>query len=152
MHGTPSLGIFLVMKIFIYIFFQNFLFLFLYIYHHHNHKQVCFQNLSSLYFRLFPIFYYKPIVVSLSNFSISPVIFKSFKHNGLIISLSLYPVMYLSELYLPYHSFLETNILLTSISSIWNICFIFICQSLFFFSVFVSIIFFFFPLILILCE
>ena len=39
-------------------------------------------------------------------------------HNGLIISLSLYPIKYLNEFFVPYGSFLETNILLTLMSSI----------------------------------
>ena len=43
------------------------------------------------------------------------------KHDGLITRLSLYPIKYLDELYLPYCSFLETNILLASIPSILNI-------------------------------
>ena len=48
----------------------------------------------------------------------------SFKHNGLITSLSLYSVRYISELFLLYGSLLETNILLTSISSTLNIFFL----------------------------
>ena len=36
-------------------------------------------------------------------------------------SLSLYPIKYLSELFVLYGSFLETDIILTSISSILNI-------------------------------
>ena len=43
------------------------------------------------------------------------------KYNGLMTPLSLYPIKYLDELCLPCCSFLETNILLTSISSILNI-------------------------------
>ena len=46
-------------------------------------------------------------------------------------SLSLYPIKYLNELYLAYVSFLETNILLRSISSILNIL-CFFCKSHFF--------------------
>ena len=43
--------------------------------------------------------------------------------------LSLYPIKYLDELYLLYVSFLQTNILLTSISSILNIfLFVFIVK------------------------
>ena len=49
------------------------------------------------------------------------VICESFKYNGLITSLSLYPIKYLNELYSPCFSFLETNILLTSISFILDI-------------------------------
>ena len=41
-------------------------------------------------------------------------------------SLSLYPRKYLNEPYLPYGSFLETNILLTSMSSVLNSFFVFI--------------------------
>ena len=41
-------------------------------------------------------------------------------HNGLTTSLSLYPIKYLNEFFVPYGSSLETNILLTSISSILN--------------------------------
>ena len=48
------------------------------------------------------------------------------KYNGLITPLSLYPIKYLNELCLPYCSVLETNILLTSISSILNIFFVFV--------------------------
>ena len=50
-----------------------------------------------------------------------PVVCEVNKYNGLITSLSSYPIKYLNELCLPYCSFLETNILLTSISSILNI-------------------------------
>ena len=50
-----------------------------------------------------------------------PVVCERNKYNGLMTPLSLYPIKYLDELYLPYCSFLETNILLTSISSILNI-------------------------------
>ena len=39
-------------------------------------------------------------------------------HNGLITSLLLYPEKYLNEFFVPYGSSLETNILLTSMSSI----------------------------------
>ena len=39
-------------------------------------------------------------------------------HNGLITSLSLYLIKYLNEFFAPYGSSLETNILLTSMSSI----------------------------------
>ena len=55
-----------------------------------------------------------------------PIVFERNKYNGLITLLSLYPIKYLNELCLPYCSFLETNLLLTSISSILNIfCFYF---------------------------
>ena len=47
------------------------------------------------------------------NFLTYPVICRRLMHNGLIISLSLYPVKYLNELFVLYGSFLETNILLT---------------------------------------
>ena len=50
-----------------------------------------------------------------------PVVCEINKYNGLITSLLLYLIKYLNELYLPYCSFLDTNILLTSISSILNI-------------------------------
>ena len=50
-----------------------------------------------------------------------PVVCERNKYNGLITLLSLYPIKYLNELCLPYCSFLETNILLTSITSILNI-------------------------------
>ena len=39
-------------------------------------------------------------------------------HNGLITSLSLYPIEYLNELFVPCGSSLESNILLTPMSSI----------------------------------
>ena len=54
--------------------------------------------------------------------------------NGLITSLSLYPIKYINELSLPYCSFLETNILLKSISSAVNIFFIFVKFSFFLFK------------------
>ena len=60
------------------------------------------------------------------NALIKPVILESFKHNGLITSLSLYPIKYINELFLPYGTFLETNILLTSISSMLNIFLFFV--------------------------
>ena len=50
-----------------------------------------------------------------------PVVCERNKYNGLITLLSLYPIKYLNEVYLPYRSFLETNILLTLISDILNI-------------------------------
>ena len=50
-----------------------------------------------------------------------PVVCERNKYDGLITLLSLYPIKDLNELCLPYCSFLETNILLTSISSILNI-------------------------------
>ena len=51
-------------------------------------------------------------------------------HKGLMASLSLYPVKYLSDLFVPYGYFSETNILLASMSSILNIfC---LCKSYFF--------------------
>ena len=39
-------------------------------------------------------------------------------HNGLVISSSLYLIKHLNEFFEPYDSSLETNILLTSMSSI----------------------------------
>ena len=60
----------------------------------------------------------KDIVEFSSNFLAYPVICRSLIHNGLITSLSLYPIKYLNEFLLPYDSFVETNILLTSMSSI----------------------------------
>ena len=60
----------------------------------------------------------KDIVPFSLNFLAWPVICGRLTHNGLITSLSLYPIKYLNEFFVPYGSFLETNILLTSISSI----------------------------------
>ena len=105
-----------------------FLFLSLYIYHD-RHKQTYFQNLSSLTLQFFShilVYFFKSclsftikdIVAFSSNFLAYPVICGSLIHNGLIISLSLYSIKYLCEFLLPYGSFLETNILLTSISSV----------------------------------
>ena len=50
----------------------------------------------------------------------SPVVCERNKYNGLTTLLSLYPIKYLNELCFLYCSFLDTNILLTSISSILN--------------------------------
>ena len=50
--------------------------------------------------------------------------------NGLITSLSLYPIKYLIEFFAPYDSSLETNILLTSMSCIL-VTFLFLKKSLF---------------------
>ena len=47
-------------------------------------------------------------------------------HKGLISSLSLYPIKYSIQLFAPYGSSLETNILLTSMSSILNAVFAFV--------------------------
>ena len=47
-------------------------------------------------------------------------------HNSLIISLSLDPIKYLTELLLPYGSFLETNKLLISMFSNSIYCLIFV--------------------------
>ena len=60
-------------------------------------------------------------------------------HNGLIKSLLLYPMKYLNELFVSYGSYLENNILLTSMSSI-----------LVAFLTYLSPKFMFFPLIFIL--
>ena len=60
----------------------------------------------------------KNIVAFSSNFLAYQVICGSVMYNGLIISLSLYPVKYLNEVLLPHGSFLESNLLLTSIPSI----------------------------------
>ena len=82
------------------------LFLSLYI---HCHTQAYYQVL----------FVYILQYVSKSFLSLAlKKIMKSFMHNGLISSLSLYPITYLNELFLPYDSFLEINILLTSSLSI----------------------------------
>ena len=58
------------------------------------------------------------------NFLAYPIICGSLMHNGLIISLSLYPIKHLTEFLLPYGSFLETNILLTSMFSIVFVLFL----------------------------
>ena len=47
-----------------------------------------------------------------------PVICGSFMHNGLITSLSLYPIKYLNEFFVPDGSSLETSVLLISMLSI----------------------------------
>ena len=67
-------------------------------------------------------------------------------HDCLITSLSLYMIKYLNEFVVPYGSSLETNILLTSVSSIL-VTFLFLQKSLF-----LSLKFMFFLLILILSE
>ena len=59
---------------------------------------------------------------------------RKFYKNGLTTSLSLYPIMYLNELFLPYNAFLETNILSTSIPSTLNsFCFCLYRSHLFWF-------------------
>ena len=58
-------------------------------------------------------------------------------HNGLIISLSLYPIKYLNEFFVSYGSFLETNILLALMSSILFI--FYFCKSCFFYFFVVEI-------------
>ena len=60
----------------------------------------------------------KDIVAFSSNFLAYPVICGNLIHNGLITSLSLYPIKYLKFFFVPYGSLLETNILLTSMSSV----------------------------------
>ena len=70
-------------------------------------------------------------------------------HNGLITSLSLYPIKYLNKFFVPYGSSLETNIFLASMSSIL-VNFLFLYKSLV--LIFLSPKFTFFPLILILSE
>ena len=55
--------------------------------------------------------------------------------NGLITSLSLYPIKYLNEFFVSYDYFLETNILLTPISSVFTIFFVFIKVTFFDFFV-----------------
>ena len=64
-------------------------------------------------------------------------------HNGLITSLLLYPIKYLNEFFVPHGSSLETNILLTSVSSIL-VTFLFLSKSLF--LIFLSLKFMFFLL------
>ena len=72
-------------------------------------------------------------------------------HNGLIItSLSLYPIKYLNKFFEPYGSSLETNILLTSMSSILITYFFFWRKSLF--LILLSPNFTLLPLILIMDE
>ena len=71
-------------------------------------------------------------------------------HNGLITSLSLYPIKYLNEFFVPYGSSLETNILLTSMSSILFASLFFYKSRFFLF--FLSLKFTIFLLILILGE
>ena len=68
-------------------------------------------------------------------------------HNGLMTSSSLHPMKYLSELFEPCDSFLQTNILLTSKSCISN-SFLFLQKLRL--LIFLSSKFMLFPLILIL--
>ena len=49
------------------------------------------------------------------------MIWWSTMHKVLIISLSLFPIKYLIDPFIPYGSSLETNILLISMSSILNV-------------------------------
>ena len=65
----------------------------------------------------------KDIVAFSLSFVAYPVLCGSLIHNSLITSLSLYPIKYLRKFLLPYGSFLETNILLTSLSSVLYILF-----------------------------
>ena len=130
--------------------------MFLFIYHYH-HKQVYCQILFSIIFQLFSIFdctfclllILKEVVVLPSNFLTWPIICGSLMDNGLITSLSLHPIKYLNELFVLYGSSLETNILLTSMSSILAL-FLFLWKSLFF--IFLSPNFKFFPLFLTVDE
>ena len=107
-----------------------FLFLSLYIYHFH-HKWFHYQILFLLVFQLFSIFDWtffnnlwslilKNIVLLPSKFLTYPSICGSFMHNGMIASSSLYPIKYLKVFLDPYGSYLETNILLASMLSIFN--------------------------------
>ena len=68
------------------------------------------------FFKSCLFFTMKDIVAFSSSFLAYPVICGSFMHNGLILSLSLYPIKYLREFFVPYGSFLETNMFLTSMS------------------------------------
>ena len=52
-------------------------------------------------------------------------------HKGLITSLWLYPIKYFIDPFIPHGSSLETNILLTSMSSILNAVFAFVKISFF---------------------
>ena len=87
------------------------------------------------------------VILFLSNLLIYSVVRERIEYNGLITWLWLYPIKYLNELYLPYCSFLETNILLISISSILNIFFVYIVEGSF--LIFLLSKFMFFPFILI---
>ena len=53
-------------------------------------------------------------------------------HKGLMTSLSLYPMKHLVDLFVPYGSFLETKVLLASMSSMLNS--FFFCRKRFFLS------------------
>ena len=70
-------------------------------------------------------------------------------HGGLITSLSLYPIIYLNEFFVPCDSSLKTNILLTSVSYIL-VAFLFLMKVTFFICL--SSKFTFFLLVLILGE
>ena len=62
----------------------------------------------------------KQIVSFSSEYLAYPTIRGSFIYIVLISLLSLYKIKYLITFFVPYDSFLETNILVTSISSILN--------------------------------
>ena len=87
--------------------------------------------------------------ILLLNVLIQPVIFESLKDNGLVTLLSLYSLKYLSAVFVPYGSFLETNISLTSISTNWII--FYFCRRPFFWF-FLSSKFMFLPIIFIYSE
>ena len=73
----------------------------------------------------------KDIVLLLSKCLTQPIIWKSFIHNGLMSSPSLYPLKCLNDLFVPYVSFFKTNILSISISK-YFFAFVKIIISLFF--------------------
>ena len=84
----------------------------------------CFYSFSTL-FRISLYFInnmltliLKNIVLLPSKFLTYPIICGNFMHNGLITSSSLYPIKHLKEFFEPCDSSLETNTLLTSMSSV----------------------------------
>ena len=102
------------------------LFVSLCIYHYH-HKQVHYfifikllnlSHISVLLFNTLLSLVLKDIVLLLSKHLSCPIIWGSFIHNGLMTPSWLYPMKYLSKLFVPYGSFLEDYIALTSMSSI----------------------------------
>ena len=77
----------------------------------------------------------KDILVFSLHFLAYPVICGSLIHNGLITSLSLYPIKYLNEFLLPYDSFLETNIIYVNV---FNVIYLFVFVEAAFLDFFVN--------------
>ena len=98
-------------------------------FYHYPHQMLTLLDILVYFFNNVLSITLKDIVLLLSECLIQPIIWGSFMHKGLM-TLSLYLMKYLTDLFVPYDSFFETNILSTLMSSIVN-SFLFLWKLLF---------------------